>query len=497
MAKVQGEQALVPAYSSWGNRAPLDCLKQQMGQLPSLADRILNHRREILVRWNDLCATCDLPRSLRKNDFHVLGDTIARGKDDLLRSDLESYASDMRRFGKFLSDRKLSLADAITLNYLLQASMSRVLGNVLTSSAAYDAFEVLGLVRGSLIADSYSSTLIDPAPKAPEQEQMRSANYQLADSRVPRLVGKSAAMRQLAERILLVAKRSTTVLVHGETGTGKELVARAIHECGANPDAPFIAVNCAAISRDLIESELFGYRKGAFSGANNDYAGLFRAANTGTLFLDEITEMAPEFQSKLLRAIEERAIRPVGSPRELPVSVRIIAATNREPEEAIRDEKLRHDLYYRLQAMVLPVPPLRQHREDIQLLVEHFIALAKRDHAAMVGIEPDALDALVRYSWPGNVRELANVIEGACLFGRERLIGRKDLPAAVANSNTVQGEDLTLRMPGITSIHDVEQHLIQMTLVVTRGNKARAAARLGISRKTLYAKMFRYGIRDL
>jgi transcriptional regulator with PAS, ATPase and Fis domain len=499
MAKIQGQQASLPSYLLRETRSPLDCLEQELGQLRALAEQTLGHRREILVRWHDLYAMCGLG-SLKKSDFfHFLGDAIARGKDDLLRSDLESYVRDMRRLGKLLSDRKLSLTETVTLNHLLQASMSRVLGNIFAVSAAYSAFETLGLVRGVLIAESYSaeSALIETDTETREQERVRSANRRLADLRVPRLVGKSATMGQLVDRILAVAAYSSTVLVQGETGTGKELVARAIHECGANAGAPFIPVNCAAIPKDLIESELFGYRKGAFSGANNDYAGLFRAADTGTLFLDEITEMVPECQSKLLRAIEERAIRPVGSPSEIPITVRIIASTNREPEEAIHGGKLRRDLYYRLQAAVVPVAPLRQHHEDVPLLVDHFLTLAKRNGASVVGIEADALDALTRYSWPGNVRELANVIEGACLFGRGRTIGRKDLPAAVATFASSQNQELTLTMPGITSIQDAERHLIRMTLLVTQGNKARAAARLEISRKTLYARILRYGLHDL
>jgi len=346
VAKIQGRQASLPAHPWPANRSIVERLAPRLKELGILAEQVLSHRREILVRWHDLYAVCGLSCALRENDFrHFFGDAIARGKDDLVRCDLENYVSDMSRFGKLLLDRKLSMSEAVTLNHLLQASVSRVLADALTSSAAYNGFETLGQVRGTLIAENYLPVLTDHTAEAAEPEQAHPAGHRLTNSRVPRLVGKTAAMRQLAERILMVAARGITVLVYGETGTGKELVARSIHECGANPGAPFIPVNCAAIPRDLIESELFGYRKGAFSGANNDYAGLFRAADTGTLFLDEITEMAPEFQGKLLRAIEERAIRPVGSSRELPVSVRIIAATNREPEEAIRDGKLRRDLY--------------------------------------------------------------------------------------------------------------------------------------------------------
>ena len=248
------------------------------------------------------------------------------------------------------------------------------------------------------------------------------------------LVGASATMRRLYDRIEAAGRTRGTILIVGESGTGKELVARAIQECGAVPAAPFVALNCAAIPKELIESELFGYKKGAFSGANADYLGLFRAAEGGTLFLDEVTEMAPETQSKFLRAVQERTVRPVGSTREVPVDVRLIASTNRDPEEAVRSGSLRQDLYYRLQASVLKVPPLRERIEDIPLLVEHFIAFfnEKLQPKVMVaGIEEDALEAMQRHLWPGNVRELSNAIESAFTFSHSPVIGLDDLPAAI------------------------------------------------------------------
>ena len=189
------------------------------------------------------------------------------------------------------------------------------------------------------------------------------------------MVGASAAMRQLYDRVEAAGVTRGTILIVGESGTGKELVAHAIHECGPQPGAPFVALNCAAIPKDLIESELFGYKRGAFSGANAEYLGLFRAADGGTLFLDEVTEMSADTQSKLLRAIQERAVRPVGSTREISVDVRLIASTNRDPQEAVKAGRLRDDLYYRLQAGVIQIPPLRERLEDVALLAEHFIEL--------------------------------------------------------------------------------------------------------------------------
>ncbi len=232
------------------------------------------------------------------------------------------------------------------------------------------------------------------------------------------IVGDSPATRALVRKITGLAAGRTTVLIIGESGTGKELVARAIHQASA-PDSPFVALNCAALPKDLIESELFGYVKGAFSGANQDQPGLFRSAHGGTLFLDEITEMNPETQAKLLRVIQERRVRPVGGTREVPVDVRIVASTNREPDEAVREGYLRKDLYYRLAVGILRAAPLRERSDDIPLLAAHFIDLFNEKFARnppISSIEPDALEALIRYPWPGNIRELCNAIEVAFAF---------------------------------------------------------------------------------
>src|SRR5579862_817362 len=243
------------------------------------------------------------------------------------------------------------------------------------------------------------------------------------------IVGNSAAIRTMTAKILALSPGRSTILIVGESGTGKELVARAIHEA-SSPHAPFVALNCAALPRDLIESELFGFVKGAFSGANHDQMGLFRSAQGGTLFLDEITEMSAETQAKLLRVIQERAVRPVGATREIPVDVRIIASTNREPERAVREGQLRKDLYYRLAVGVVRVAPLRDRVDDIPLLVRHFVNLFNAKLAKSVSvdaIEAEALEMLMRHSWPGNVRELANAIEAAMSFTAMDVIRREDL----------------------------------------------------------------------
>ena len=319
------------------------------------------------------------------------------------------------------------------------------------------------------------------------------------------IVGASPAVHKMIGKIAALATSRSTVLIVGESGTGKELVARAIHQASA-PNLPFVALNCAALPRDLIESELFGYVRGAFSGANQEQLGLFRSAQGGTLFLDEITEMSPETQAKLLRAIQERCVRPVGGTREIPVDVRIIASTNREPEKAIREGQLRQDLYYRLAVGVIRAVPLRERAEDIPLLVRHFVDLfnAKSGKAIKVmAIESAALDRLTHYSWPGNVRELGNAIEAAMSFGSSEVLRREDLtlPEQVASEPAatprLNGNETAVDADApvvFSSLKKVERDHIVWTLYNTGGNKALAARMLGISRKSLYDRLAEHGL---
>ncbi len=307
-------------------------------------------------------------------------------------------------------------------------------------------------------------------------------------------------MHALYGRIEAAGRIRSTILVVGESGTGKELVAHAIHSSGAAPDSRFLALNCAAVPRDLIESELFGYRRGAFSGAVGNYSGMFRAAEGGTLFLDEVTEMSPDTQAKLLRALQERMVRPIGSTEEVAVDIRLIASTNRDPEQAVRDGVLRKDLYYRLQAGMIEVPPMRERLGDLKLLVDHFVALHNARsprQPPLRGVDPEALRAMNNYSWPGNVRELSNVIENAHIFGSAPSIGLNDLPAAIRNANLAETEKAPpppATREGTAGMDDVEREMIKHALEVSRGNKVRAAAMLKISRKRLYSRLAKYNL---
>jgi two-component system response regulator AtoC len=321
------------------------------------------------------------------------------------------------------------------------------------------------------------------------------------------IVGQSPVVQAMIGKVVALATSRSTVLIVGESGTGKELIARALHRASA-PNSPFVALNCAALPKDLIESELFGYVKGAFSGAIQDQLGLFRSASGGTLFLDEITEMSPETQAKLLRVIQERCVRPVGAMREIPVDVRIIASTNREPESAVREAQLRKDLYYRLAVGVIRAAPLRERTEDIPLLLRHFVDLfnIRLGKAIKVtAIEADALAVLMHHSWPGNVRELGNAIEAAMSFSSSEILLRGDLPLpdqASCGSPAVpqskgSARNIEAEAPVVfSSLKQVERDHIVWTLYNTGGNKALAARMLGISRKSLYDRLAEHGLGD-
>jgi two-component system, NtrC family, response regulator AtoC len=308
------------------------------------------------------------------------------------------------------------------------------------------------------------------------------------------MVGNSAAMRRVFDEIQLVAPTRSTVLITGESGTGKELVARAVHQLSPRKDGPFVALNCAAIPKDLAESELFGHAKGAFTGATDKRIGKFTAAHRGTLLIDEIGEMDLPVQAKLLRALETRAISPVGSNEEHAVDVRVVAATHRNLRSLADESKFRDDLYYRLHVVQIDLPPLRQRREDIPLLVATFLQQLNKEHGRNVqGISLDAMDALQSYHWPGNVRELRNVLEGMVVLARKEVIELASLPLDIQGSKAC--ETVPRFRPGIT-LADLEREAIQQCLLQTGGNRQRTATLLGISTRTLLRKIQEYRLED-
>jgi two-component system response regulator HydG len=302
------------------------------------------------------------------------------------------------------------------------------------------------------------------------------------------LIGKSPSMQKIYDLIERISDTSSNVLITGESGTGKELVAKAIHYHGVRKEGPFTAVNCAAIPETLLESELFGYKKGAFTDAKTDKRGLIFEANEGTLFLDEITEMPSTLQAKLLRVIEEREVRPLGNTNSYPIDVRIISTSNRDITSLIRQGQFREDLYYRLKVIDIELPPLRERREDISLLMQHFIdKFGKELKKNISGVSEDALRVLLNYAWPGNVRELENVIQRAMTLSQHEMIGLEDLPASMIQEREEKAVDkaLTERF----TLEQLEKEYIKRVLIEVGGNKSKAAEILGLDRKTLYRKL--------
>src|SRR5208282_1282741 len=479
---------------------------EELEALKPVLRSVLEHLKEVIEYWYQLYVIhFGDTRSLSETEFReIFYNALSRSTKDLLEGDMDRYAIDTIQTGELLCERNVPFAEIVASLHLYEESAYTAFPtDPAPPLEIYTTFDKLSHIRMILLADAYfRSASASAGARIQALERQATLVSREKRSIFHGLVGSSPAMRRLYDHIEAAAGTRGTILIVGESGTGKELVARAIHECGTAATAPFVALNCAAIPKDLIESELFGYRKGAFSGANADYLGLFRAAEGGTLFLDEVTEMAPETQSKLLRAVQERTVRPVGSTREMPINVRLVASTNRDPEEAVRSGSLRQDLYYRLQASVLKVPPLRERLEDIPLLVEHFIWYFNEKLQPRIpvrGIEGDALAAMVEYPWPGNVRELSNAIEGAFTFGRSPMIRRQDLPAGIAGSRSDRPSLRSDRRPpgpelSIGTFADAERELIARALKATEGNKVRAAALLRISRKKLYAKIEKYGL---
>jgi DNA-binding NtrC family response regulator len=308
------------------------------------------------------------------------------------------------------------------------------------------------------------------------------------------LVGNSESMQRLYDQIRLVASTRSTDLITGESGTGKELVARAIHALSPRKDGPFVALNCAAIPKDLAESELFGHARGAFTGATDRRIGKFAAADRGTLMIDEIGEMELPVQAKLVRTLETRTINPVGSNEELRVDVRVVAATHRDLPKMVEDGLFREDLYYRLHIIHIHLPPLRQRREDIPLLVASFLQQLNEEHGRNVHeVAFEAMGALQRYHWPGNVRELRNVLEAIVILSGKDVIAFKDLPPHVCECKAPATPPPA--QPG-TTLAELERTAIQECLLRTQGNRQHAAAMLGISTRTLLRKIRNYRLED-
>jgi two-component system response regulator HydG len=345
--------------------------------------------------------------------------------------------------------------------------------------------------------DFYELKLI--IERATEHSRLREENRHLRESLASQfdsqnLIGHSPAMTRLIETMVQVAPSEATVLITGESGTGKEMIAGAIHFNSLRKIGPFVKINCAAITETLLESELFGHEKGAFTGAEKRKEGKFRQAERGTIFLDEVSEMSPAMQVKLLRVLQEREITRVGGDEVIKVDVRVIAATNKDLMREIEARRFRDDLYYRLNVVTLNVPPLRERREDIPLIATHFLTVfAKKNSKSIKGFTPQAMDRLIKYDWPGNVRELMNAVERAVVLSRSEYL---DEEAFTLVLQTGQQEAVIPVQIGASepSLESVERETVLKALETAGGNKSEAARRLGITRRTLHLKLKKYGM---
>lgn len=327
-----------------------------------------------------------------------------------------------------------------------------------------------------------------------ENEYLKERLGQKFDSQ--NIIGRSPLMVKLLDTVAQVAATEAIVLITGESGTGKEMIANAIHYNSPRKDAPFIKINCAALTESLLESELFGHEKGAFTGADKRREGKFRQADGGSIFLDEVSEMSAAMQVKLLRVLQERELTLVGGAEVIAVNVRVIAASNKDLKKEMEQKRFREDLFYRLNVVALNVPPLKYRKEDIPLLAQHFLQMfAAKNKKNIKGFTPQSMEKLVKYNWPGNVRELMNAVERAVILSRLEYLDADDIVLLMADSPNASGSD-QLRLPENVPLDEVEKRSILETVNACGGNKSEAARRLGITRKTLRKKLDKYESAD-
>jgi two-component system response regulator AtoC len=348
----------------------------------------------------------------------------------------------------------------------------------------FEPDEVLGLVKTAL---EHRKLVVE------NTELRRRLVEQTADSEI---LGSAPGIQRVMETVASVADTDANVLIIGESGTGKELIANALHERSARREGPWIKINCAALPKDLIESELFGHTRGSFTGATTEKVGLLEEAHKGSLLLDEIAEMPVDLQAKLLRVLEDRVVRRLGGAKSIPVDFRLLSSTNRSPEQAVKEGQLRQDLYFRINTVTIAVPPLRERREDLPMLVRAFLERYRAKHQrAIDAIEPEAYRRLLGYAWPGNVRELQHALERAVLVAHGREITLADLPESLQHGGEggIAGTIAPSEVPA-GSLEEIERASILKALDSTRWNKQAAAALLGLRRPTLYSKMRKHNI---
>jgi len=405
-------------------------------------------------------------------------------------------------FDVVLTDLAMPVMDGMTLLHAMHERRVPAAAIVLTGYGTIEsAVEAMKLGAADyLIKDARPEEILQTLERVLEMQALRQENRRLRKELAvlqgfAEIVGQSAAMQEVYRLIEAVSQNKSTVLLTGESGTGKELVARTIHERSALRDGPFIAVNCAGLSETLLDSQLFGHRRGAFTGAISDHDGVFRAATGGTLLLDEVAEIPLGLQAKFLRAVQQREVTPLGSSRPVPVDVRLIAATNRDLETEVAAGRFRSDLFYRLNVVHIALPPLRERREDIPLLVEHFERrYAEQYEVSPKRISPEAMAALTAYDWPGNIRQLQNAIERAFALSSADVIDLADLPPAVRGTSPPPLPTPSSEPESLPTLAAAERQLIAAALRRSGGNKNEAARMLGIDRQRLYRKIEKYGL---
>lgn len=442
----------------------------------------------------------------------VVDDDLEMGRlvADLLSDEgysVERYSSAQEALVKFkkelpqvlITDLKMKEVDGMMFLKKMQADYPQVVTVMMTAFGSIEtAIEAMKLGAYHYIVKPFKNEeMVLVARRAMERATLTQENKTLRKElkktfSLESIIGKSPAMLEVFDTVKRVANASATVLIRGESGCGKELVARAIHHSGSRKSKPFIAVNCTAIPEGLMESELFGHVKGSFTGAHADKKGLFEEANGGTLFLDEIGDLSLTLQAKLLRVLQDKTIRPVGSTENKEIDVRIVAATHRDLKVMVSDEKFREDLFYRLNVLPVNVPALRDRTEDIPLLVESFIAkFAAQNHSKVKGITGEAVAALLAHPWPGNVRELENLIERAVVLCPDDMIDKKDIMGSVIQEAKDKIEQLFSDTP---TLEQIEERYIKIILGRMNNQKDKAAKALGINRRTLYRKERAYGL---
>jgi DNA-binding NtrC family response regulator len=458
-----------------------------------------NHR--ILIIDDERPVLMTLEALLKRHGYHVdTAATASQGLKSLKVNSPSLVLLDLQlpdAHGLEMLDRiKAELPDVQVIILTAHDSLHNAIESIKRGayhfiSKPYAPEELLSLVEKAL----EKQFLLQEAEKLREKTEQLEKRLEIAEAR-PAPVFNSKPMQEIAELIEAMAPSDANVLIIGESGVGKEVIANTIHARSRRTGQPMVKLNCAAFPQTMIEGELFGYVKGAFTGAMHDFPGVIAAADRGTLFLDEISDMPADLQTRFLRVLQEREFRPLGSTQTMKADFRAIAATNMPISDALAENRLRSDLYYRLNTFQIEVPPLRKRKEDIPPLIAQFVRqFSQQLRKPEPDISPDAFQKLLDYAWPGNVRELQNAIEYAVVLARHGVIGVKELPTEIQLPAALQQTEVTgLPRKGVQRLDDVERMAILQALAECRGNKKKAAELLGIQRPTLYNKLKRYAI---